>query len=704
MATSTNGFGLRNASVYNPSGPSGDTWTPRPPPTGSPDPVPGSLPDMNAGRWYPTATVLKNGDVLVVSGSTGSGNNRVPEVFQFVSGTWSKRTLNSADLSLDLYPQMFLAPNGQVFNSGPSPTTRYLDTAGTGSWNPVPLSGRGGPTRDYGSAVMYAPGKILVMGGGGGNATGPPPEKSAQVIDLNQTSPSWSFVGPMQFARRQMNATLLPDGKVLATSGTSSPGFNDPAGAVYAAELWDPAKPMQWTTLASSLSIPRIYHSTAVLLPDGRVLIMGGNGDPQRNSEIYSPPYLFNVDGTPVTQLERPKILSAPTSVGYRQTFFVQTSDVATISKVTMLRLSSVTHAFNMSQYISTLSFSPAPQGGGLDVEAPSGAAVPSSSAPSVAPPGYYLLFILKPTSNDPADGVSGNDLVPSVGSIVQLGEAPTLTGSLSPPSAVAGGPAFTLTVNGSNFVSNSVVLWNGTTRTTTFVNGQLTAQILASDITTAGTASVTVQNPGGSNALTFTINPAPPLSPTLTDPLLPPSAVAGGPAFTLTVNGSNFVSGATVRWNATSRTTTFVNGTQLTAQIPASDITVANTALVTVLNSPGGAESNALTFTITQAGPPPLAIATSSLPNAKLGPPASYSATLTATGGTPPYKWSTIPIGAPSPLPPVLSLTEGGVISGTATSAASTAAPYRFTVQVSDSAPTARTATKAFTIKVNKR
>ena len=109
---------------------------------------------------------------------------------------------------------------------------------------------------------------------------------------------------------------------------------------------------MQWTTLDSSLPIPRVYHSTAVLLPDGRVLSMGGNGDPQKNSEIYSPPYLFK--GT------RPTITSAPTSVVYGQSFFVQTPDAAAISKVTMLRLSSVTHSFNMSQYINTLSFSQA--------------------------------------------------------------------------------------------------------------------------------------------------------------------------------------------------------------------------------------------------------------------------------------------------------------------------------------------------------
>ena len=307
---------------------------------------------------------------------------------------------------MDLYPLMFLAPNGKVFNPGPTTTTRYLDTAGSGTWSFV--ANRVGPYRDYGSAVMYAPGKVLVMGGGD------PPTNTAEVIDLNQPSPTWRAVGSMAFARRQLNATLLPDGNVLVTGGTSSPGFNDPAGAVHAAELWNPTTE-QWTTLASSSGIPRVYHSTALLLPDARVLSMGGNGNLQTTSEIYSPPYLFK--GT------RPTITSAPTSVAYGQSFFVETPDAAAISKVTMLRLSSVTHAFNMSQYISTLSFSQAT--GGLNVVAPSGAAV----APTVAPPGPYLLFILNGSG------------VPSVASIVQVGSdpaAPTLT-SLSPSSAVGG-------------------------------------------------------------------------------------------------------------------------------------------------------------------------------------------------------------------------------------------------------------------------
>jgi len=183
----------------------------------------------------------------------------------------------------------------------------------------------------------------------------------------------------------------------------------------------------------------------------------------------------------------------------------------------------------------------------------------------------------------------------------------PTLT-SLSPSGAATGGPAFTLTANGTNFISGSVVRWNGSDRTTTYVSAtQLTASIPASDIAAAGTAQVTVFNPapdaGTSNALTFTIA-APNPVPTLTS-LSPSSAATGGPAFTLTANGTNFVSGSAVRWNGSDRTTTYVSATQLTASIPASDIAAAGTAQVTVFNpAPGGGASNALAFTINNPVP----------------------------------------------------------------------------------------------------
>jgi peptidoglycan/xylan/chitin deacetylase (PgdA/CDA1 family) len=157
--------------------------------------------------------------------------------------------------------------------------------------------------------------------------------------------------------------------------------------------------------------------------------------------------------------------------------------------------------------------------------------------------------------------------------------------------------------VTGTNFINGSVVRWNGADRNTTFGSStRLTAAITAADIATAGTASVAVFNPtpgGGLGVASFTItapNPVPTIS-----SLSPSSATAGGASFTLIVNGSNFINGSTVRWNGSSRTTTFVSATQLTAAITAADITIAGSASVTVFNpTPGGGTSGALTFPIT--------------------------------------------------------------------------------------------------------
>jgi Domain of unknown function (DUF4214) len=180
---------------------------------------------------------------------------------------------------------------------------------------------------------------------------------------------------------------------------------------------------------------------------------------------------------------------------------------------------------------------------------------------------------------------------------------APSLT-SLAPAAATLGDPALALTVNGSNFINGSVVKFNGSNRTTSFVsNSQLTAQLTVADLATAGISPVTVQTagPGGgtSGALNFTVNnPAPTLS-----SLAPTSAIVGGAAFTLTVNGSNFVNGAVVKFNGSNRTTSFVGSSQLTAQITAADIQSTVTALITVAN-PGGGASGALDFNVVNPGP----------------------------------------------------------------------------------------------------
>jgi hypothetical protein len=190
--------------------------------------------------------------------------------------------------------------------------------------------------------------------------------------------------------------------------------------------------------------------------------------------------------------------------------------------------------------------------------------------------------------------------------SIVNLSNPAPTTTSINPTSATAGGVAFTLTVNGTNFVGTSVVRWNGADLTTSFVSvTQLTAAVTAADIATGANVTVTVFNPtpGGGLSdppLNFTVNnPSPAIS-----SLSPSSAAPGGSEFTLTVNGSNFVSTSTVKWNGADRVTTFVSSIQLRAAIPTADIATAGTAAVTVFNTtPVGGTSGTSTFTITTPG-----------------------------------------------------------------------------------------------------
>jgi hypothetical protein len=180
----------------------------------------------------------------------------------------------------------------------------------------------------------------------------------------------------------------------------------------------------------------------------------------------------------------------------------------------------------------------------------------------------------------------------------------PVLT-TISPNSIYAAttSSSFTITLTGSGFISSSQVQWNGANRATTYVSGtQLTATILASDIAAVGTASVTVVNPspggGTSSPATFTILTVPP--PVISS-LTPATTDAGTATFTLTVNGTGFVTNSQVQWNGSNRATTYVSSTQLTATILTADVATAGTATVTVENfPPGGGTSAGATFTVT--------------------------------------------------------------------------------------------------------
>ncbi|MBA3281071.1 MAG: PKD domain-containing protein, partial [Acidimicrobiia bacterium] len=359
---------------------------------------------MRRGRWYPTSTTMANGEVVILAGKD-EASTVVDEPEVWSSG--GVRMLSTASRALAYYPRAFLAPNGKLFYAGQATTSMYLDVTGSGSWSDV--AGRRYGVRDYGSAVMYDAGKILYVGGGRTTNT-------AEIIDLNSGSPSWEWTGSMAFARRHLNATVLPTGDVLVTGGTSGTEFNDVAAAVRAAELWSPATGT-WTTLASG-SIGRTYHATSVLMPDGRVL-HSGSGDPgspeQRNAELFSPPYLFKGP--------RPTITSAPSKVGYGTTFKVGTPDAATIAEVSLIRLGSVTHAFDMNQRFQRLSFDR--ESGALTITMP--------SSRNRTPPGHYMLFILN------------GDGVPSEAPTVNVGDE----SAPGPPSNVPPAAGFTESCDG---------------------------------------------------------------------------------------------------------------------------------------------------------------------------------------------------------------------------------------------------------------
>jgi hypothetical protein len=372
-------------------------------------------PKMAFGRWYPTNTVLPDGRVLTMAGRDSAGKVvQIPELWE--NGQWTQLTGGNG-VNIPYYPRNYVppsGPNGRVFVAGERVMSRWFDVDAT--TNGKPGKWTNGPShiwpynRDYGTAAMYEAGKILYVGGGGNstwNQTPDPrngaPTATAEMIDLSSGSPQWTSAGSMSVGRRHLNSTILPDGTVLITGGTSGGGFVDinPAHATRTAELWDPKSPTQWRTLAAN-SVMRVYHSVSLLLPDGTVL-HGASGNAyagsvttpvpdEANHEIFSPPYLFKG--------ARPSISSAPTTVGYGQTFSVATPNAAQVTDVRWIRLGSVTHAFDMSARANTLNFTRTATG--VDVTVP--------ATPNLAPPGHYLLFILNRNG------------VPSVGKIVRVG------------------------------------------------------------------------------------------------------------------------------------------------------------------------------------------------------------------------------------------------------------------------------------------
>ena len=348
--------------------------------------------DMTDLRWYATSTTLPDGKILATSGDAPDGTrSTVPELYDPVTDTWTR--LTGAFRDQPLYPLMFVLPNGLTYESGPKTSTATIDVSGVGGWTTGPTAPWS--TSGYSeSAVMYLPGKILRAGGGD------PAQARAAVVDMTSASPAWREIAPMAFARRRMNLTLLADGSVMAIGGTVQ--ADNAATAVLAGEIWDPVTEA-WTTVAS-MGEARMYHSAAVLLPDGRIVVGGGEAAGRLRAQVYSPPYLFKGP--------RPTLSGAPGTAAYGSTFTFTSPEAAGLASVALLRPSAATHAMDMNQRYVPLAFTRS----GTTITA----TAPASGG--VAPPGDYMLVVKSSAG------------VPSVASWIRIGTTASLQ-----PGAIAG-------------------------------------------------------------------------------------------------------------------------------------------------------------------------------------------------------------------------------------------------------------------------
>jgi len=544
------------------------------------DPATGQFTDaqnMAHGRWYPTVTNLSDGTLMTFSGLDENGNtNSTVEIYTVGSG-WSPTY--GSPFTPPLYPRMHLIPNGKVFYSGSTTSSRYFDPVAH-TWSSVVANTNYSGTRTYGTSVLlplspannYKP-VVMIMGGGN------PSTNTTELIDLSAATPKWAYGPNMSQPRIEMNATILPNGKVLAVGGSLND--EDTSTASLNADLYDPAS--NTFSSAGHNAFARLYHSNSLLLPDATVLFIGGNparGTYETHNEIYTPAYLFNADGSAAT---RPTIggISSGT-VGYGTVFQVQTPDATNISSVVFMRPGAPTHAFDMEQRMVGANFSAG--SGVLNVTAP-----PNSQ---IAPPGYYMLFLLNSAG------------VPSVAQFVQLTPAPADI----PPTGTITSPAtdVTITAGQAVFFSGSGSDPDGTISaySWTLPGGSPNSSALASP------GNVIYSNAGTyTETLTVTDNA------NLTDPNPPARKVTVNPAPDFAISVS-----------PTSRSAVQGGNVPYTVSVSALN-GFADTVNLSVSGLPTGATSSFVPASISASGSSTLTITT-----AANTPTGSYTLTVTGT------------------------------------------------------------------------
>ena len=404
----------------------------------------------SGGRWYPTTLALGNGTIFSAMGS--ATNVRNPDVWSAESG-W--RVLNGIDfLSLrsrrtrqNWFPLLSQAPNGDIFHFWDPIETHYISTDGNGS-SLSAHSLHDSTEHAGGVQVMYDEGKLLNSGSNDGTwRAGTDITKSAFTIDLNGGTPVISSTQPMIHQRKYHNFVLLPTGEVMAIGGnTTGDKFRD-NGSVLEAEIWNPDTG-QWR-LTAPMSVPRDYHSTALLLTDGRVITAGGGyaaGDTHspgthQDAQLYYPSYLYNESGE---LAQRPVITTATDSVTHGGSFLV--TSASNIEKFTLIRLAAVTHSVNTDQRFLEPAFISLGNGSYQ---------VTMHENENVATSGYWMLF-----------GLDSNG-VPSEAQIIQvqrIEDGTSLTNApaniepiISSPVQAGSSTSFTATASGQGLAYN----WN---------------------------------------------------------------------------------------------------------------------------------------------------------------------------------------------------------------------------------------------------
>lgn len=327
--------------------------------------------DTVGNRFYATTMTLAD-----ATAATLYGNVKTVEVYTHGAGWAAPLVMPPAMNQHQYYPWTSLLPDGRLFIAGPHDPSNRFDLAAPAPAEPFPtIHGDRSTGGEKGSSVLlilrppnYEP-TVYIMGG-----NTPTTEKTAEMIDLAAAAPAWTALPDLNVARpQQFTATLLPDGRVFIAGGVTGGADGGPC------EFFDPSNPAGGWVLGPAMKYARSYHSSFVLLADGSIL---GGGDPMAGGvptphERFFPGYFDTA---------RPSITNAPATINYGAVFTIDSPEAASIAEIVLLRAGSTTHGYNMSQRGIELVIAGV-GAGTIDVESP--------PQPNLAPPGWYLLFIL---------------------------------------------------------------------------------------------------------------------------------------------------------------------------------------------------------------------------------------------------------------------------------------------------------------------